>query len=166
MWTGRRCLWPLNCHWRWIKDTSLWHKKRCQSMKHRHNNSPTPTNLKFSPWWEKWRWPSFGTAKVVKTLITIAAYWSRQPHNYSRHNNTSLHTSWKTMTALDCLKSDDILWHPSYSLDLAPGDISLFHKLKEHVKGHWNASYEEAKAMCVLSCRKRPQISSSTRCNN
>lgn len=82
MWTGRQCLWPLNCHWRWVKDTSLWHTKRCQSMEHRHN-SPTLKNLKFSPWWEKWRWPSFGTAKVVKTLITIAAYWSRQPHNYS-----------------------------------------------------------------------------------
>jgi len=62
-----------------------------------------------------------------------------------QHDNTRPHTSAATRDAIQRLDSS-VLLHPPYTLDLAPSDIRLFLKLKEHLKGQHFSCDEEVKS--------------------
>ena len=62
-----------------------------------------------------------------------------------QHDNTSPHTSAATRDAIQRLEFS-VLPHPPYSPDLAPSDLHLFPKLKEHLKGQRFSCDEEVKS--------------------
>lgn len=61
------------------------------------------------------------------------------------HDNARAHCSRATMTAIESLGFQFILY-PPYIPDLAPCDFFLFPKLKEHLKGKKINSDEKVKA--------------------
>jgi histone-lysine N-methyltransferase SETMAR len=138
-----------------------------QSMEYRHKNSPSPKKFKvvasagkvmMTIFWDcegvvhtefLKHGNTVNSDRYVTTLQKLRARLLRVrvgKHAVLQHDNARPHTSRQTVAALERLKFDDILPHPSYSPDLAPCDFFLFPKLKEHLKGHRYASDEEVQA--------------------
>lgn len=96
----------------------------------------------------------------VATLQRFRTRLSRfrpRKHKNIEHDNARQHMNRQTVAALERLRFDDIILHPSYSLYLTSCDLFFFPKLKYHPKEHRNASDDELQtAVCVPVCGRRP----------
>jgi histone-lysine N-methyltransferase SETMAR len=81
----------------------------------------------------------------LKKLKKIFKTVRNENHAVLQQDNSTPHTSARTREAIKRL-SFSLLPHPQYSPDLAPSDLHLFPKLKEHLRGQHFGSDEEVKS--------------------
>jgi hypothetical protein len=70
------------------------------------------------------------------------------------HDNARPHTARATIDALETLKFE-VLCHPHYSPDLAPGDFHFFPHFKRDFKGTHFTSDDEVKQAVTLWIKQR-----------
>jgi len=70
------------------------------------------------------------------------------------HDSARPHTARTTIDALETLKFE-VLFHPSYSPDLAPSDFHSFPHFKRDLKGTHCTSYDEVKQAVTSWIKQR-----------
>lgn len=94
---------------------------------------------------------------TLQRFRTRLSRFRPRKHKNIEHDNARQHMNRQTVAALERLRFDDIILHPSYSLYLTSCDVFFFPKLKYHPKEHRNASDDELQtAVCVPVCGRRP----------